>query len=85
MPRGLHPDALPEFFQRHALGAACESCGSAKLRDTVWDHYGAAPEDGSPEAKSGAGNFLAALVVCQDCEAVISLDRARLAGAAAAE
>ncbi|MHA1152085.1 MAG: hypothetical protein ACTSQ7_05355 [Alphaproteobacteria bacterium] len=72
MPRGLHPDALPEFFQRHAVSAACESCGSAKLSVTAWDHYGAAPED---------GEFLAALVICQDCEAVISLDRARLAGA----
>lgn len=72
MPRGLPPDALPEFFQRHALSAVCESCGSAKLRATVWDHYGAAPED---------ANFLAALVICGDCEAVTSLDRARLAGA----
>jgi hypothetical protein len=76
MPRGLHPDALPEFFQRHTLGAACDSCGSGKLRVTVWDHYGTAPE-----AKAGSGDFLAALVICQDCEAVISLDRARLAGA----
>ncbi len=76
MPRHLHPDALPEFFLRHALGAACESCGSTKLSATVWDRYGAAPE-----AKAGTGDFLAALVICQDCEAVTSLDRARLAGA----
>jgi len=64
---------LPDFIQRHALSTACVSCGSAKLSATVWDHYGAAPDD---------GNFLAALVICQDCEAVTSLDRARLAGAA---
>ncbi len=76
MPRHLHPDALAEFFQRHAVSSACESCGSAKLSATVWDHYGTAPE-----AKAGTGDFLAALVICQDCEAVTSLDRARLAGA----
>ncbi len=72
MPRQLHPDALAEFFRYRAVSAACESCGSAKLSATVWDHYGAAPQD---------ANFLAALVICQDCEAVTSLDRARLAGA----
>ncbi len=72
MPRQLHPDALAEFFQRHAVSSACETCGSAKLSATVWDHYGAAPQD---------ANFLAALVICRDCEAVTSLDRARLAGA----
>ncbi len=81
MPRRLHPDALPAFFRRHAVSAACESCGSAKLSVTAWDHYGTAPEHGGAEAKAGSGDFLAALVICQDCEAVISLDRARLAGA----
>ncbi len=73
MPRRLPPDALPDFIQRHALSAACDSCGSAMLSATVWDHYGAAHEE---------SNFLAALVICQDCEAVTSLDRARLGGAA---
>lgn len=85
MPRRLHPDALPEFFQSHALGAACEACGSAKLSATIWDHYGTVPHDDGPEAKAGTGDFLAALVVCQDCEAVTSLDRARLAGAPATD
>ncbi len=72
MPRHLHPNGQAEFLNQQGLGAACESCGSGKLSVTVWDHYGAAPED---------TNFLAALVICQDCEAVTSLDRARLAGA----
>ncbi len=81
MPRRLHPDGLAEFQRHYGVGAACQSCGSAKLSATVWDHYGTAPEDGSAEAKAGSGDFLAALVICQDCEAVTSLDRARLAGA----
>ncbi len=85
MPRHLHPDGLVEFLNQHGLSAACESCGSGNLGITVWDHYGTAPEDGSAEAKTGAGDFLAALVICQDCEAVTSLDRARLAGARAAQ
>lgn len=85
MPRHLHPDGLVEFLNLHGLSAACESCGSANLGVTVWDPYGAAPEDDSPAAKAGTGSFLAALVICQDCEAVTTLDRARLAGAEAAE
>ena len=85
MPRHLHPDGQAEFLNQQGLGAACESCGSGKLSVTVWDHYGTAPEDGSAEAKTGTGDFLAALVICQGCEAVTSLDRARLAGARAAQ
>lgn len=85
MPRHLHLDGQAEFLNQQGLAAACESCGSGKLSVTVWDHYGTAPEDGSDEAKAGTGDFLAALVICQDCETVISLDRARLAGARAAE
>ncbi len=81
MPRHLHPDGLAGFLGHYGVAAACESCGSGNLAVTVWDHYGTAPEDGSAEAKAGTGDFLAALVICQDCEAVISLDRARLAGA----
>ena len=80
MPRHLHPDGLAEFQRHYGVGAACESCGSAKLGVTVWDHYGTAPEDGSAAAKAGSGDFLAALVICQGCETVTSLDRARLAG-----
>ena len=85
MPRHLHPDGLVEFLNQHGLSAACESCGSANLGVTVWDHYGTVPEDGSPAAKAGTGDFLAALVICQDCEKVVALDRTRLAGAQAAE
>lgn len=81
MPRHLHPDGLAEFQQHYGVGAVCESCGSAKLGITVWDHYGTVPKDGSAEAKAGRGDFLAAMIICQDCEAVASLDRARLAGA----
>ncbi len=85
MPRHLHPDGLAEFQRHYGIGAACESCGSEKLSVTVWDHYGTVPEDGSTEIEAGIGDFLAALVICQDCEAVTSLDRARLVGAAAAQ
>ena len=85
MPRLLHPDGLTEFLRHCGADATCEACGSGNLGVTVWDHYGTAPEDGSAEAKAGTGDFLAALVICQDCEAVTSLDRARLAGARAAE
>ena len=81
MPRHLHPVGLAEFQRHYGVGAACESCGSAKLGVTVWDHYGTAPEDGSAAAKAGSGDFLAAMVICQDCETVTSLARARLAGA----
>ncbi len=85
MPRHLHPDGLAVFLNQQGLGAACESCGSGNLSVTVWDHYGTQPEGGSAEAKAGTGDFLAALVICQDCDAVTSLDRARLAGTRAAE
>ena len=85
MPRHLHPDGLAEFQRHYGVGAVCESCGSGNLGITVWDHYGTVPEDGSTEIKAGTGDFLAALVICQDCEAVTSLDRARLAGARAAQ
>lgn len=60
MPRQLHPDALAEFFQRHAVSSACETCGSAKLSATVWDPYGAAPQD---------ANFLAALAAMDSADA----------------
>ncbi len=85
MPRHLHLDGLAVFLNQQGLGAACESCGSGNLSVTVWDHYGTQPEVGSAEAKAGTGDFLAALVICQDCDAVTSLDRARLAGTRAAE
>ena len=85
MPRPLHPDGLVEFQAHYGLGSACESCGSANLGVTVWDHYGTVPEDGSAEAKGGTGDLLAALVICQDCDAVTSLDRNRLTSARAAE
>jgi hypothetical protein len=85
MPRHLHPDGLAEFQAHYGLGSACESCGSANLGVTVWDHYGTVPEDGSAEAKGGTGDLLAALVICQDCDAGTTLDRNRLTGARAAE
>lgn len=83
MPRRLHPDGLAAFLNHYGISPACEACGAANLRVTVWDHYGTAPEEGSDQAKGGTGDFLAALVICEDCEAVTSFDRARLAGAAA--
>ena len=85
MPRHLHADGLAEFLNRQGLGVACASCGSANLGVTVWDHYGTVPEEGSAAFHGGNGDFLAALVICQDCDAVISLDRARLAGGRSAQ
>lgn len=85
MPRHLHPDGVPEFLRHYKVDGRCQSCGSENLGVTVWDHYGTVPEDGSPAAKAGTGDFLAALVICQDCEKVVALDRTRLAGAQAAE
>ena len=41
--------------------------------------------EGNGTAKAGTGDFLAALVICRDCEKVVALDRTRLAGAQAAE
>ncbi len=85
MPRHLHANGVPEFLDHYEVGDRCGNCGSDNLGVTVWDHYGTMPDDGSPEAKTGVGAFLAALVICQDCEQVIALDRARLAGTRAAE
>ncbi len=79
MPRRLHPNGVADFLKTHELGERCEKCHSGNLKAIVWDHYGTAPEEGTPEADSGTGTFIAALVVCDDCGHGLTLDRAALA------
>lgn len=84
MPRHLHPNGVPAFLTNQGLAEVCENCQSSNLTVTVWDHYGTAPQDGTPEAEAGTGTFLAAVVACKDCDHGVPLDRARLAGKQAA-
>jgi hypothetical protein len=85
MPRKLPAKAVPEFCAHHALDGHCRACGSDDLSIAVYDHYGTLPKDDGPEAKPGDRTFIAALVICKACGQVLTLGRARLAQAQAAE
>ncbi|MCC7016606.1 MAG: hypothetical protein IT564_05330 [Rhodospirillales bacterium] len=76
MARILPAAAVPEFLKTYAVNELGPQCPPEKLTVKVWDLYGAKPKD---EANApGSGQFVAAVVICDECSRHVELGRARL-------
>lgn len=74
MARILPQKSVPEFLAAYRVEDL--GCAPDKLTIKVWDLYGTKPAD---EANApGTGQFVAALVICDECSKHVSLDRNRL-------
>lgn len=76
MARILPAGAVPEFLKAYDVKELGARCPPEKLTVKVWDLYGTKPED---EANApGTGQFVAAVVICDECSQHVELNRARL-------
>ena len=74
MARILPQKSIAEFLEAYKVEDF--GCPPEKLMVKVWDLYGTKPED--EENAPGTGQFVAAVVICEDCSKHVSLDRKRL-------
>lgn len=76
MARILPATTVPEFLRAYGVNELGPQCPPEKLTVKVWDLYGTKPKD---EANApGSGQFVAAVVICDECSRHVELDRARL-------
>ena len=54
-----------------------KDCSPKDLTIKVWDLYGTAPAEG--ETISAKGRYIAAVVICDDCDKSVELHREKLA------
>ena len=76
MARILPAKTVPEFLKAYDVKELGPGCPPEKLTVKVWDLYGTKPTDETNA--SGTGQFVAAVVICDECSQHVELDRARL-------
>ena len=76
MARILPAKAVPEFLKAYGVTELGPQCLPEKLTIKVWDLYGTKPQDEANAA--GTGQFVAAVVICDECSRHIEFNRARL-------
>ena len=76
MARILPTDVVPGFLEAYNVTEIAESCKPEQITVKIWDLYGTAPKDDSEATPTG--QFIAAIVFCDDCEKSTQLHRAEL-------
>ena len=66
MARLLPQKSVPEFLEAYGVTELDGVCATEQLNVKVWDLYGTKPED--EENAPGTGSFIAAIVICDECE-----------------
>ena len=77
MARLLPQKSVPEFLEAYGVTDLDGVCATEQLNVKVWDLYGTKPED--EENAPGTGSFIAAIVICDECERGVELHRDRFA------
>ena len=75
MARILPTKSNQEFLDAYGVDAP-DGCDLAQLSIKVWDKYGKKPDD--EENAPGTGEFVAALVICNDCGTGVEVHRDQL-------
>jgi hypothetical protein len=76
MARILPTKAIPEFLEAYGVTTFGDDCPPEKLTVKVWDKYGTTPED--QDNAPGTGQFVAAVVFCDECSKDVQVHRAQL-------
>ena len=71
LSNSINADFLTEFNVE-----AFSQCAPEKLTIKVWDLYGTAPKEG--DKISAHGQYIAAVIICDDCNKNIELRRDQL-------
>ena len=75
MARILPEDVNADFLTVYSV-EGLPGCAPEALTIKVWDLYGTKPRDG--DTVSAEGQYIAAVVVCNDCDLSVELHRDQL-------
>ena len=75
MARILPDNLVPEFLKAYDVTDLDDECTSNQLTVKIWDKYGKKPTEGEEKA---TGSFVAAIVICDDCNKGVQLHRKEL-------
>ncbi len=73
MARILPTKSVSEFLEAYGVTTFGDDCPPEKLTIKVWDRYGTKPED--EDNAPGTGDFIAAVVFCDECSKDVELNR----------
>jgi hypothetical protein len=76
MARILPDKSVTEFLTAYGVTELEGTCKTEQLIVKVWDQYGTKPDD--EENAPGSGTFIAAIVICNECDTGVQLYRDRL-------